>query len=105
MAKQVRQSIEEHITDNLTPLQEFLGVERVEKLKDKVCELILERIQDDMEHQDYYTFIWEDDFDEVARAAKQKCKKQVQKMFEDKYLEVAQKAVDALCEEHTDEEL
>ncbi|MDD5022020.1 MAG: hypothetical protein PHR82_07860 [Endomicrobiaceae bacterium] len=104
MARQVRQPIEEHMVENLTPLQEFLGVERVEALKDKVCELILERIKDDMEHQDYYTFIWEDDYDEVARAAKQKCKKKVQKMFEDKYLEVAQKAVDALGKELTDEE-
>lgn len=91
-----RQPIEEHMAEVISPLQEFLGVERVEKLKDKVCEMILERIHDDMEHQDYYAFIWEDDFDEVASAAKQKCKKQVQKMFEDKYLEVAKKAVE-LC--------
>jgi len=94
-----RQPIEEHIMEDLTVLQEFLGVDRVENLKDKVCEMILERIENDMENQDYYTFIWEDDFEEVVIAAKQKCKKKVQKMFEDKYLEVAQKAIDALGKE------
>ena len=89
-----RQSIENHMMDDISPLVAFLGEDRADKLKDRVCDLIINRIEQDMNEQDKYMFIWNEDFEEVVDAAKKKCRSKMQKMFEEKYLKIAQRAVD-----------
>lgn len=43
---------EEQMAKRLSPLKELLGEERVDKLKDRICDLIIERVRDDI--NDWY---------------------------------------------------
>lgn len=76
----------------ISPITELLGEERVEKLKDGICEAILDRVKNDLEHWDEY-LVYPPDFTNVFGEAYESIEKKLKKIYTDKALEVAQKAV------------
>ena len=84
-------NIEKRLVSEISPLAEFLGVERVDDLKDKVCAAILDQIQDDLRHNDY-VLIYSSDIQEIVDEAWQEVKNEVKKKLVDKYMADIEKA-------------
>ena len=69
-----------------SPIVKFLGVKRVEQLKDRICELILQQIEDDLRDNPLY-LIPSDEIqnlnDEVVEEIYPKLKKKIEKKLQD----------------------
>lgn len=87
-----RKTLDEQIMD-VTPLGSFLGEERMDTLKDRIANLIVERIERDLESYDQYLF-WPDDYEQTIKDAFGSAEKKIKKMYENVALEVAQRAVE-----------
>ena len=74
------------------PLTELLGAKRVDDLKDKICELIINRIDSDLEDYQDYIFCPEE-ITEIAKEALDEVGDKIKKKFKKKYLEVAEQAL------------
>ena len=87
------------------PLRELLGAKRTDDLKDKICELIINRIDDDLADYQDYLFAPED-ITAIAEEALDEVRDKIKKKFKKKYLDVAELAVqkiehNSLCETET----
>lgn len=90
-----KNKIEKTIIENINPLVEFLGAERVEDLKDKVCEMILNQIQQDLE--DSYDFIiTTSDVTEIAMEALEEITPNLKKKFSKAYSNMADEYINKL---------
>ena len=79
----------------ISPIVELLGEERVDKLKDGICEAILEQVKWDLEHWGEY-LVYPPDFEHIFGEAYESIEKKLKKIYTDKALEVAQKAVEQM---------
>ena len=82
----------------ISPIVELLGEERVEKLKDRICDAIVDRVVDDLEHWSEY-ICYPPDFADIFGEAYESIEKKLKKMFADKALEVAKNAVENMAKE------
>jgi hypothetical protein len=86
-------NIEERLVNEISPLTEFLGAGRVEDLKDKVCTLILNQVEQDLNERDEYVLIYADDIREIAEEALAEVRGKIKKKFKDRYLELVEDAL------------
>lgn len=89
----MKRNIEERLVQEISPLTEFLGADRVEDLKDKVCTLILNQVEIDLNERDTYVLIYADDIREIAEEALEEVRNKIKKKFKDEYLAIAEKAL------------
>lgn len=80
----------------ISPMIELLGEERVENLKDKICEVILDRVRDDLDSWDRY-ICYPPDFSDIFDEAYNDIRKKLKKLYSEKALEVAEKAVNDMA--------
>ena len=73
-------------------LSEWLGDERVEDLKDRIAEKILNQIESDLRDQ-YDLTIDVGLIKDISNDAFEEVSKKIKKMYKDKYLEVAEQAI------------
>ena len=86
--------IERELKNSINPLVEFLGPERVELMKDKVVELLLNKIEDDLEEATRYQFIIDDgEVSEIASEAINGVKEKIKQKLEAKYMALAEEAI------------
>lgn len=71
----------------------LLGEERVEKIKDAIVDLIIQRVQEDLSDYDSYIFYPPDWNDDLA-IAYEKAKKKSLKMYEAAILEMTKKDIE-----------
>ena len=81
--------------EQITPIVELLGEERVEKLKDQICEVIIDRVRADFDVWDKY-ICYPPDFNYLFEEAYEEIKNKLKKMYKDKLLEIATNAIDKL---------
>lgn len=74
------------------PLTELLGAKRVGDLKDKICELIINRIDSDLEDYQDYLFAPEN-ITAIAEEALDEVRDKIKRKFKKKYFEVAEQAL------------
>ena len=89
----MKRNIEERLVKEISPLTEFLGAERVEDLKDKVCTLILNQVENDLNDRDQYVLIFEDDIREIVEEALSEVRSKIKKVFKNRLCEIADEAV------------
>lgn len=82
----MERNIEKRLANEISPLTEFLGADRVEDLKDKVCTLILNQVEQDLNERDTYVLIYADDIREIAEEALSEVRNKIKKKFKDEYL-------------------
>jgi hypothetical protein len=82
---------------NLSALEGLLGTDNVEDMKKRIADLIVKRVERDINSYDYYLF-YPSDYSESIDEAFETVNKKIVKMYKDTMLEVAQKAVDAFKE-------
>ena len=86
--------IERELKNSINPLVEFLGPERVELMKDKVVELLLNKIEDDLEEATRFQFIIDDsEVSEIASEAINGVKEKIKQKLEAKYMALAEEAI------------
>ena len=86
--------IERELKNSINPLVEFLGPERVELVKDKVVELLLNKIENDLEEATRYQFIIDDgEVSEIVSEAINGVKEKIKQKLEDKYMALAEEAI------------
>lgn len=73
-------------------LSEWLGDERVEDLKDRIVEKIVEQVRSDL-HDQYDLTIDVGMINDISLEALKEVSKQIKKMYKDKYLEIAEQAI------------
>ena len=73
-------------------MSEWLGDERVEDLKDRIAEKILNQIESDLRDQ-YDLTIDVGLIKDISNDAFEEVSKKIKKMYKDKYLEVAEQAI------------
>lgn len=95
----MKENIEKRLLDEINPLTEFLGAERVDDLKDKVCTLILEQIERDLYERSDYVLIYDEDIREIAEEALEEIRSKIKKQFKNKYLAIAEKAISGISTE------
>ena len=103
----MKQNIEKRLVQEISPLTEFLGAERVEDLKDKVCSLILNQVESDLRERDQYVLIYEDDIREIVEEALSEVRGKIKRAFKGRLCEIADEAVKFFVEKgyaETDEE-
>ncbi len=79
---------------SITELIGLLGEKNVERLQERIVDLICARVEDDLDDYDQYIFCpgyFEDFFSDCAEAAKKKVKKQVTEKIQNKLLEAAER--------------
>ena len=86
-------NIEERLVKEISPLTEFLGAERVDDLKDKVCTLILEQVERDLNDRDEYVLVYAEDLREIVEEALREIKEVVKKKLVDKYMTIVEDAI------------
>ena len=86
-------NIEERLVKEISPLTEFLGAERVDDLKDKVCTLILEQVEIDLNDRDEYVLVYAEDLREIVEEALREIKDAVKKKLVDKYMSIVEDAI------------
>ena len=86
-------NIDKRLAQEISPLAEFLGAERVDDLKDKVCTKILNQIERDLRESSCYVLILGSDIEEIAEEALSEVRSKIKKKFKDRYLEVAEQAL------------
>ena len=86
--------IDEKLTKSINPLVEFLGAERVDILKDKVVEMLLNKIEEDLNEVTQYQFVINDDeICEIASEAINGVKEKIKQKLEAKYMALAEEAI------------
>ncbi len=77
---------------SITELIGLLGEKNVDRLQERIVDIICARVEDDLENFDKFIF-WpeefEDFFSDCAEAAKKKIKKQVTETIQNKLLDAA----------------
>ena len=86
-------NIEERLVKEISPLTEFLGAKRVDDLKDKVCTLILEQVEIDLNDRDEYVLVYAEDLREIVEEALREIKDAVKKKLVDKYMSIVEDAI------------
>ena len=86
-------NIEERLVKEISPLTEFLGAKRVDDLKDKVCTLILEQVEIDLNDRDEYVLVYVEDLREIVEEALREIKDAVKKKLVDKYMSIVEDAI------------
>ena len=86
-------NIEERLVKEISPLTEVLGAERVDDLKDKVCTLILEQVERDLNDRDEYVLVYAEDLREIVEEALREIKDAVKKKLVDKYMSIVEDAI------------
>lgn len=86
-------NIEKRLSEEISPLTEFLGAERVNDLKDKVCQLILKQVEKDLNDRDEYVLIYASDVRDIAEEALEEVRSTLKKKFKHRYLEIAEEAL------------
>ena len=89
----MKRNIEERLAKEISPLTEFLGAERVDDLKDKVCTLILEQVERDLNDRDEYVLVYAEDLREIVEEALKEIKEEVKKRVVNKYMDIVEKAL------------
>ena len=89
----MNRNIEERLVKEISPLTEFLGAERVDDLKDKVCTLILEQVERDLNDRDEYVLVYAEDLREIVEEALREIKDAVKKKLVDKYMSIVEDAI------------
>jgi len=79
----------------ISPIVELLGEERVDKLKDRICAAIITQVERDLENWGEY-LVYPPDFEHIFDEAYESIEKKLKKIYTDKALEVAQKAVEQM---------
>lgn len=97
----MERNIEKRLANEISPLTEFLGADRVEDLKDKVCTLILNQVEQDLNERDTYVLIYADDIREIAEEALSEVRNKIKKKFKDEYLLRAEQALTNFSNENT----
>lgn len=82
--------------NEITPIVELLGEKRVEELKDRICDVIIKRVEEDFDAWERY-ICYPPDFNYIFDEAYESIEKKLKKMYVDKVLEVAQKTVENMC--------
>lgn len=77
------------------PLVEWLGADRVEYLKDKIVEKILQQVESDL-HNQYSLTIDAELVNDVSLEAFEEVSNKIKKMYKDAYLEVARQAIEEM---------
>lgn len=86
--------IDKELTKSINPLVEFLGAERVDVLKDKVVEMLLNKIEEDLDEATQYQFIINDDeVAEIVSEAMNGVKEKIKQKLEAKYMALAEEAI------------
>lgn len=86
--------IDEKLLKGINPLVEFLGAERVDVLKDKVVEMLLNKIEEDLEELTRSQFIINsDEVSEIASEAINGVKEKIKQKLEAKYMAIAEEAI------------
>lgn len=88
------ENIEKRLVSEISPLTEFLGAERVDDLKDKVCQLILDQIESDLRVRSDYVLIYEKDIRQIAEEALEEVKAEAKKKIMAKYQAIVDKALE-----------
>lgn len=84
----------------VSPLVEFLGATRTEKLKDQVAEMILEKIDDDLQETISRDYLIEfDDIRGIVESAVAEVKEEVKKKVYAKYMEHVEESLDVLLKD------
>lgn len=86
-------NIEARLVSEISPLTEFLGAERVSDLKDKVCQLILNQVEEDLRESSSYYVICAEDVGVIADEALEEIREKLKKKFKNRYLEIAEEAL------------
>lgn len=86
-------NIEKRLVEEISPLTEFLGAERVSDLKDKVCTLILEQVESDLRERDRYVLIYSDDIRDIVEEALGEVKNKIKKQFKEEFLAITNEAL------------
>jgi hypothetical protein len=73
-------------------LSEWLGAEKVDYLKNKIIEKILEQVEHDLANQ-YDLTIDASLINDISLEALEEVSKKIKKMYKDKYLEIAEQAI------------
>ena len=77
---------------NINALIELLGEERVEKLKDQLVCILIERIRDDFDTWDKYLF-YPPDYEEIIEQAVKEAEKKIRKMYVDHMVNKAKEKI------------
>lgn len=81
-----------------TALIELLGAKRADDLKDRISDLIVNKIDDDLsEYTDF--LLAPENITEIAEEALNEVRDKIKKKFKNKYLEMAEKALQNLSTE------
>lgn len=72
--------------ESVNALVELLGETRVEKLKDEIVEVLIERLRDDLDSWSEYIF-YPPDYSELFEQAVKKAEKKIEKIYVDKLVE------------------
>ena len=91
-----RKTLDETLND-VTPLAQLLGEERTEKLKDRIADVIVKRVEQDLSDYGYYLF-WPPDYESIVDETFEKTNKKIKKMYSDAILENVEKFVSQLKE-------
>lgn len=83
------------VEDQLSPLAELLGANRIEDLKDKICGKILDQIERDLDDCSHYIFDT-DDIRDIALEALEDITPKIKKKFEKVYMEIVDKNIEEL---------
>ena len=89
----MNRNIEERLAKEISPLTEFLGAERVDDLKDKVCTLILEQVERDLNDREEYVLVYAEDLREIVEETLREIKDAVKKKLVDKYMCIVEDAI------------
>ena len=87
----------EKFNDKLSPIESLIGTQNLEDVRKRIGDLIVRRVQEDINTYDSYMF-YPEDYTDVIDEAFEKTQKKINKMYQDAMLEVAQKAVEKFKE-------
>ena len=74
--------------EKINALVELLGEERVDKLKDEIIELLIEKLRDDFESWKEYIF-YPPDYEDIIKQAIEETETKIKKMYVDYYMQQA----------------
>ena len=72
--------------ESVNALVELLGETRVEKLKDEIVEVLIEKLRDDFDSWKEYIF-YPPDYSEIMEQAVKKAENKIEKIYVDKLVE------------------
>jgi hypothetical protein len=74
--------------EKINALVELLGEERVDKLKDEIIEVLIEKLRDDLESWKGYIF-YPPDYEDIINQAIEEAETKIKKMYVDYYVQQA----------------